>query len=104
MDRFTVSQGCEVRLEYEGDQQNIIDHLDIKTFGSVYINDNQHGTITLTGTTLKVHSGGLVSDNFAFVSLYINISIWHSCHWFTLGFHTCFHNLLTLCCLFLLLF
>ena len=64
MDRFTISQGCEVRLEYEGDQQNMIDHLDIKTYGKVYINDNQHGTITLTGTTLNVRSGALVSNGF----------------------------------------
>ncbi|XP_038052472.1 uncharacterized protein LOC119725183 [Patiria miniata] len=74
MDRFTISSGCKVSLEYKGGGRNYIDHLDVKTFGSMYINDNQQGTVTIEGTTLNVRSGALLKSSDLNLH-YVNVSV-----------------------------
>ncbi|PIK33353.1 hypothetical protein BSL78_29826 [Apostichopus japonicus] len=60
MDHLKLSSHCIVGLQHSGDLAINISHLDVKTFGSLLINDWIAGSTSLTGTTLNVRSGGTI--------------------------------------------
>ncbi|PIK55155.1 hypothetical protein BSL78_07885 [Apostichopus japonicus] len=60
MDHLKLSSHCIVGLQHPGDLAINITHLDVKTFGSLLINDWIAGSTSLTGTTLNVRSGGTI--------------------------------------------
>ncbi|XP_071498055.1 uncharacterized protein [Diadema antillarum] len=60
MDRMTIGSQCSVSLENPGHTHTAIDRLDIKTRGSLDINDESQGLTAINGSTLDVRSGGLV--------------------------------------------
>ncbi|PIK61101.1 hypothetical protein BSL78_01926 [Apostichopus japonicus] len=60
LDHLKLSSHCIVGLQHSGDLAININHLDVKTFGSLLINDWVPGSTSLTGTTLNVRSGGMI--------------------------------------------
>nr|XP_054759184.1 uncharacterized protein LOC129265193 [Lytechinus pictus] len=57
LDRLTIGDQCRVSMENPTFTRLEIDHLDIKTFGSLDINNENDGHTTILGTKLDVRSG-----------------------------------------------
>lgn len=51
---------CSLTIDHHKVAENFIDHLDIKTFGSVKVFTEEEALTTLVGTTLTVRSGAKV--------------------------------------------
>lgn len=61
MENVTVNARCNVTIDHHTITVNVVDNLDIKTFGSVNVFTEEEALTTLTGTTLTVRSGARVS-------------------------------------------
>lgn len=60
MDNVTVNAHCSLTIDHYQPTTNVIDHLDIKTFGEVNVVTDRETLTTLEGTTLIVRSGSKV--------------------------------------------
>jgi hypothetical protein len=60
MDNVTVNAHCSLTIDHHQPTTNVIDHLDIKTFGEVNVVTDRESLTTLEGTTLIVRSGSKV--------------------------------------------
>lgn len=60
MDNVTVNAYCSLTIDHYQPTTNMIDHLDIKTFGEVNVLTDSEALTTLQGTTLTVRSGSKV--------------------------------------------
>ncbi|KAL4226615.1 hypothetical protein ACF0H5_014598 [Mactra antiquata] len=63
MDNITVNARCNLTIDHHVITENIIDNLDIKTFGSVNVFTEEEALTTLIGTTLTVRSGARLTSN-----------------------------------------
>lgn len=64
MENITVNARCNLTIDHHTITENVIDNLDIKTFGSVAVFTEEEALTTLIGTTLTVRSGARVSVAF----------------------------------------
>lgn len=61
MENITVNARCSLTIDHHEQTTNVIDNLDIKTFGSVTVFTEEEALTTLQGTTLTARSGAKVS-------------------------------------------
>jgi len=61
MENITVNARCNLTIDHHQQTTNVIDNLDIKTFGSVDVFTEDEALTTLQGTTLTIRSGARVS-------------------------------------------
>jgi len=61
MENITVNARCNLTIDHHEPTTNVINNLDIKTFGSVNVFTEDEALTTLQGTTLTVRSGAKVS-------------------------------------------
>lgn len=60
MDNITVNARCNLTIDHHEETTNVIESLDIKTFGSVTVFTEEDALTTLQGTDLTVRSGARV--------------------------------------------
>lgn len=61
MENITVNARCNLTIDHYQPTTNIIDNLDVKTYGSVTVFTEEEALTTLKGITLTVRSGAKVS-------------------------------------------
>lgn len=62
MENITVNARCNLTIDHHQQTTNVIDNLDIKTFGSVDVFTEDEALTTLQGTALTIRSGARVSS------------------------------------------
>ncbi|WAR26294.1 hypothetical protein MAR_011998 [Mya arenaria] len=74
MENITVNARCNLTIDHHEQTTNIIDSLDIKTFGSVNVFTEDEVLTTLQGTSLTVRSGARLTSNDLKLD-YFNVTI-----------------------------
>jgi hypothetical protein len=73
MENITVNALCNMTIDHHEQTTNVIDNLDIKTFGSVDVFTEDEALTTLTGTTLTVRSGAKVCQICSIFGLFYEL-------------------------------